>query len=438
MSPLQILIVMFASMLVTMLTGRQIFFIVGAVGAISAVLLWGTGGIDMAFYATYSFMKWWMLVVIPLFVFMGQIMAKSGVADGLFDAMFLWSGRVRGGLGMGTVGVCSLLAAMSATSACATVTAGTIALPAMLKRKYDKRMVTGICQAGGALGFLIPPSVVLLLYGMIARVSVGHLWLAGVFPGLLLAGFYIAYIGIRCRIQPQMGPALPSEIKIGWGEKFRSLRYAIAPLGIIFCVIGLLTMGVTSVTESAAIGVVGALGAALLYKRLSWKIIREALDETTKVTAMFFWVIAAALLFSAVFNGLGAVDAIEGLVLGVGGGNRYLPIIVMMFTWIGLGMVMDETAMLIIVAALYIPIVANLGFSLVWFGILYCITSQMAYITPPFGYNIFIMKGIVPKDISLKDIYLSAIPFVGLQAAALGILIAFPQISLWLPNMIFG
>lgn len=438
MSSLTILLIMFGSMLVTMLTGRQIFFIVGAIGAICAVILWGTAGVDMAFYSTYSFMKWWMLIVIPLFVFMGQILAKSGVADGLFESMFLWSGHVRGGLGIGTIGVCSLLAAMSATSAAGTVTAGTIALPAMLKRKYNKLMVTGICQAGGALGFLIPPSVVLLLYGMIAKVSVGHLWLAGVFPGILLACCYIAYIGIRCKIQPDMGPAIPSDVKITWKQKIGSLRYALAPLIIIFSVIGLLVMGITDVTESASIGVIATLIAALAYKRLTWKIVKEALDETTKVTAMFFWIISAALLFSAVFNGLGAVTAIEDLVVGLGGGNRYLIIALMMGSWIGLGMVMDETAMLIIVAALYIPLVESLGFSLVWFGILYCITSQMAYITPPFGYNIFIMKGLVPKEISLGDIYRSAIPFVGIQAISLVILIFVPQISLWLPSVVFG
>lgn len=430
---------MFGSMMALLMTGRHIFFIVGGVGSISALLLWGTGGVDMVYYASYAFMRWAVLLAIPLFVFMGLILARSGIADDLFQAIYVLMGRVKGGLAMGTIGLCSMVAAMTGTNVTATVTAGYIALPAMLKRKYDKLMLTGVVQAGGALGFLIPPSIIFILYGLIARASIGQLWLAGILPGALLAGMYVAYIGIRCRLNPSLGPPIPEEERAhSMKEKFIVLRAGIAPVIIIFVVLGLLFMGVTSLTECGAIGVLGALVAAAIHRKLNWQMLRECMRTATTTTALIMWIFLTALLFGAVFDGLGAVNAMEHL-LSLAPGGKWGILIVMQLSFFFFGMALDDTVMLLIVAPLYIPIVHALGFDLIWYGVLYVLNCQMAYITPPFGYNLFIIKGIVPKDsgITIVDIYRSVIPFVGIQAACLGIVMAFPQIALWIPNLVF-
>lgn len=441
-----VVILMFASMILLLLTGRHIFVIVGAVATISALALWGTGAETMPFIGGYSVtMKWYPIYALPPFVFMGLTLARSGVADNLYQAIYLWVGRIRGGLAMGTVGVCSLVACMSGLSVAATTTAATIALPAMLKRKYDKLMVTGVVQAAGALGFLIPPSLVFIIYGMIARVSIGHLWVAGVMPGFLLAGMYIAYVGIRCRVQPHLGPAIPPETKITWGERISALRAGIAPIILIFIVLGLLFMGVTTIVECSAIGAVGAIACAAINRRLSWTLVRGVMDETLKISSMVLWIFAAGITFGAVFDGLGAVHAVERILFAVGG-EPMTVISMMIATFIAMGMVLDDTAMLLIVAPLYIPVVQDMGFSLVWYGVLYVLTVQMAYLTPPFGYNLFIMKGIVGvkgivpegQKITIGDIYRSVIPFVCIQGACVGLVMVFPQIALWLPGVFFG
>lgn len=440
MSPEFVAVFMFTSMLLFILIGREIFAVIGGIGTIAALLLWGTGGEAMPFSAGYSFMKWSALLVIPLFVFMGLVLQKSGLADKLFDAIYLWTGRVNGGLGMGTVGLCALIATMSGESAAGTVTAGTIGLPAMLKRGYDKTMVTGIVQAAGALGFLIPPSIVFVLYGMIARVSIGHLWLAGVFPGLILAALYVVYIWIRCTLNPKMGPPIPAEVKITWNQRFKSLGVGIAPLLLIFAVLGLVFLGVTTVMECGAIGAAGSLVVAAAYRRLNWKIMKDILDGTMMISAMFIWIFLAAMLFSQVYDGLGAIHMVEKLLHGLAGDNPWLVIVIMQLSFFLMGCVLDDTAMLLLVAPLYIPVVDKLGFDLVWYGVLYVLNCQIAYLTPPFGYNLFIMRGIVPKGsgITMGTIYLSIIPFVMIQMICLALVMVFPGLAMWLPDYFFS
>ena len=338
---------------------------------------------------------------------------------------------------MGTVGLCSIIATMSGLSVAATTISGTIALPAMLKRGYDKKLAVGTVQSAGALGFLIPPSIVFILYGMIARVTIGHLWIAGILPGVLLASLYIGYITIVARRHPNMAPAIPSAERPTWREKVASLKMGLTPLILIFLVMGLLYMGATTIIECGAVGAVGALAVAAIHRRLNWAMFRNVLDETLHVTCLIMWIFAAAILFGAIFDGLGAIDAIQRMLMQFGVSGIGV-IALMLVSFVGMGMILDDTAMLLVVAPLYIPVVQGLGFSLVWFGVLYVITCQMAYITPPFGYNLFIMRGIVSKEITLTDIYKSAIPFVAVQAVALVILMLFPQISLWLPQMLFG
>ncbi len=331
----------------------------------------------------------------------------------------------------------AVIAAMNGLSVAGMAIGATLALPEMLKRKFDKVMLTGVIQAGSSLGIMIPPSVVLVLYGMIARQPIGRLWLAGVFPGLLLAGLFMVYILVRCLFQPHLGPALSKEERsIPLKEKLKMLRAGILPVVIIFMMSGLFFLGVTSLVESAAVGAVITTIAALTNKRLTWKGFTEVLRDTLSVSCMFMWVILAALAFGAIFDGLGAVHAIKGLFLEYGFGPWGI-ILMMQLSYLAMGMFLDDTAMLIIVAPLYVPLVIELGFDPIWYGILYTITCQIAYLTPPFGYNLFLMKAMAPKEITLGDIYRSIIPFVGIMIVGLIIVMLFPKIALWLPSLYY-
>ena len=333
-----------------------------------------------------------------------------------------------------------MISAMNGLSVAGMAIGATIALPELLRRGYDKIMVTGVIQAGSSLGILIPPSVVLVLYGMIARQPVGQLWLAGVLPGLLMASLFVLYIAVRCRLQPHMGPPLTLEerAEISLGEKLRLLRAGLLPLFIFVSMTGLFMLGITSLVESSAVGALAATLAALVQGRLTRKVMEETLRKTLGISCMFMWIILAALCFGAVFDGLGAVKAIEGFFVGDLGLGPWEILILMQLSFIIMGMFLDDTAMLVIVAPLYVPLVGSLGFDLVWYGVLYTITCQMAYMTPPFGYNLFLMRAMAPPEVSLGDIYRSVTPFVAIMALTLVLVMIYPQIALWLPQWHYG
>ena len=431
-------ILMFSSMIVMLLTGRHIFAVIGGVSAIFALLLWGKGGVGMSYHATFQLLVWYPLLTLPIFIYIGYMFSKSGIADDLYEMIHVWMGPVRGGLAIGTIILMAIISAINGLSVAGMAVGSTIALPEMLKRKYDKQMITGVIQAGSSLGIMIPPSVVLVLYGMIARQPVGRLWMAGFLPGFMLAGLFILYIYIRCLIQPKLGPALPPEERnIPLKQKIKLLKAGIVPVLIIFMMSGLFFLGITSLVESAAVGATVITIAAIIKRRLNWEIMNEVLRETLSVSCMFMWIILAALSFGAIFDGLGAVHAIEELFLRYGFG-RWGIMIMMQLSYLLMGMFLDDTAMLIIVAPLYVPLVIKMGFNPIWYGILYTITCQIAYLTPPFGYNLFLMRAMAPKEISLTDIYRSVIPFVLLMILGLVLIMIFPQIALWLPNLYYG
>ena len=431
-----IAILMFSTMALMLLTGQRVFGAIGFVASVFALALWGDGAAEMPFSAAIKLLNWYPLLTLPLFIYMGYMLSESGIASDLYRMFHVWAGPLPGGLAVGTVLLMVAISAMNGLSVAGMAIGATIALPELLKRGYDKTMVTGVIQAGSSLGILIPPSVVLVLYGMIARQPVGQLWLAGVFPGLLLASLFIAYILIRCRLQPHLGPPLPLEERqqIPIAEKLRLLKAGILPLLIIFSMTGLFLLGVTSLVESSAVGAFAATVVARWKGRIDRNMMRTTLTKTLGVSCMFMWIILAALAFGAVFDGLGAVRAIETLFLEKWGLEPWQVLVLMQLTFIVMGMFLDDTAMLIIVAPLYVPLVISLGFNPIWYGVLYTITCQIAYLTPPFGYNLFLMRAMAPKEVSLMDIYRSVFPFVGLMILGLGIIIAFPQIALWLPS----
>lgn len=431
---------MFATMMVLLFSGQRVFGAIGCVAVIAALVLWGdTSGYDIAFSQAIKLMWWYPLLTVPMFVFMGYILSESHVADDLYRMFHVWMGGVHGGLAIGTIGLMVLISAMNGLSVAGMAIGATIALPELLRRGYDKRMVTGVVQAGSSLGILVPPSVVLVLYAMIARQPVGQLWLAGAIPGLLMAAFFIVYIAIRCRLNPALGPVLSrAERDLPRSEKNRLLLAGLLPLGIFSTMMIPFVNGWTSLVESSAIGAMAAFAVAVIKRRMSWKVLEVSVRNTLGITCMFMWIILAALAFGAVFDGLGAVKAIEGFFIGRLDLSPWTVLILMQLSFILMGAFLDDTAMLIIVAPLYIPLVGALGFDLIWYGVLYTITTQIAYMTPPFGYNLFLMRAMAPPEITLNDIYKSITPFVVVMVFTLAWIIAFPQVALWLPETIYG
>jgi len=435
-----IAVLIFTSMMLMLLTGQRVFGAIGGVATLFALMLWGKGAAEMPYAAAFTLLNWYVLLTLPLFIYMGYMFSESGIASDLYKMFHVWFGPVSGGLAIGTMGLMVAVSAMNGLSVAGMAIGASLAMPEMLKRDYDKVMVTGVIQAGSSLGIMVPPSVVLVLYGMIARQSVGQLWLAGVFPGLLLAGLFMAYIYIRCRLQPHLGPALSQEERetITWGQKLRLLKAGIIPLVIIFSMTGLFLLGITSLVQCSAAGAAATTIAAIAKGRLNRRVLDETLKNTLSVSCMFMWVILAALCFGAVFDGLGAVHAIKSLFIERWGLSPWGVLIMMQLSYLLMGMFLDDTAMLIIVAPLYVPLVITLGFNPIWYGVLYTITCQIAYMTPPFGYNLFLMKAMAPKEVSLADIYRSIVPFVLVMIVGLVIVMMFPGISLWLPNLYFG
>jgi len=370
-----------------------------------------------------------------LFVIMAMILERTGVARDLYRMMYLWWGGVRGGLAIGTLGICAIFAAMTGISGAAVVTMGAIALPSMLERKYDKRMVLGCINTGGGWGILIPPSILMILYSLITGVSVGKMFAAGVLPGLMLVVITVGYIVIRCYFQPELGPALPKEERASWPEKLQALKAVILPMLIVVSVLGSIMVGIATPTEAAAVGVLGALVSAAIYRKLTLSMLRESALRTFKLTGMIMWILFAAHAFSAAYQSMGAQELIEGLITAIPGGPWGIIIGMMLIIFL-LAMVLDPVGIMLITLPVFLPVVDSLGFDPIWFGILFVINMEIGYMTPPFGFNLFYLKGIVPPSISMKDIYVSVIPFVLLEILGIALIMIFPQIATYLPNLL--
>lgn len=434
---------MFASMMVLLVSGQRVFAAIGFVAAGSALLLYGQGGVEMPFSQTFKLFNWFPMLTLPLFIYMGYVLSESGIAEDLYKMLHVWFGRVRGGLAIGTIFLMVIISAMNGLSVAGMAIGATIALPEMLRRGYDKVLISGVVQGGSSLGILVPPSVVMVLYGMIARQPVSQLWLAGIIPGLMMATMFVIYVVVRCRINPDLAPIVSDEeLNMPRSEKLALLRAGIIPFLIFFSMTGLFVMGYTSLVESSAVGATSATLAAAYKRRLSWPMIHETARKTLAISCMFLWLILAALAFGAVFDGLGAVRAVESLFITRWDLTPWQVIIMMQISFIVMGMFLDDTAMLVIVAPLYIPLVKSLDLgidgALIWFGVLYTMTCQIAYITPPFGYNLFLMRAMAPKEIGLIDIYRSIWPFVVMMALTIALVMIFPQIALWLPQTFRG
>ena len=426
----------FGSLLIFLVLGLPLAFVLGGVSVVFLYFTWGFDSFYLVASQIWSTMGSFTLVAIPLFVFMAMILERTGVARDLYRMMHLWFGGVRGGLAIGTLVICAIFAAMVGISGAAVVAMGTIALPAMLERGYDKKMVLGVINTGGGWGVLIPPSILMILYALITGVSVGKMFAAGILPGIMLMVLTSAYVLIRCYLQPHLAPDLPKEERGTWSEKFAALRSVVLPIMVVFMVLGSIIGGITTPTEAAAMGVLGALISAAVYRALNIELIKDASVRTFKLTGMIMWILFAAHAFSAAYQSMGAQPMIEGMIQSIPGGPWAVIIFMMLIVFL-LGMVLDPVGIMLITLPVFTPIVSSMGFDPIWFGILFVINMEIGYMTPPFGFNLFYLKGVVPPGITMGDIYRSVIPFVLIQIVGIGCLMVFPEIATYLPDLLF-
>jgi tripartite ATP-independent transporter DctM subunit len=396
---------------------------------------WSPNALSMLPIKAFSSASSFEYLGIPLFIFMAAMLQRSQIADDLYEAMYRFFSGVRGGLAIGTVAICTIFAAMAGISGAATISMGLLALPAMLARNYHKGIALGCIAAGGSLGILIPPSVTMIIYGLVAGTSIGKLYAGGILPGLLIAVLFAIYIYVRGLLQPEMVGGSAVE-RFTWREKLVASKGLILPVLLVIGVLGSMLTGFASVSEAAAVGALGAIIAAGVRRKLNWKVVREACDETLLLSCLIFWIIIGASALSTFYTAMGAARLIEGMVLGLEV-NRYVILVGMMVILLLLGMVLDTVGIIMITVPVFVPIILKLGFDPVWFGILFIINMEIGFLTPPFGYNLFYLKGVVPPNISLGDIYKSVTPFILLMIVAIGICIAFPEIVLVLPKALF-
>jgi len=426
-----ILVVLFISVL---LAGLPLAFSTGSVAVIFTLFLFGPDTLLLIVTRIFTMMNNFILVAVPLFIFMACILESSGVTEDLFKTVYIWSGRLRGGLAIATVIACVIMAAMVGIIGAEITTFGMIALPAMFNRGYDKRLALGSVCCGGALATLIPPSVVFIMFGLMAGVSVGKLYMAGILPGLLVASLYCGYILIRAHLNPNLAPeAPPEERNIPLKQKFIMLKGLILPGFIVIAVLGTIYLGIATPTEAAGTGSIGAVISAAIYRKLNWKMIKDAAIRTMKITCMLIWLFFGATAIIGFYTLAGGTDFVAKALLGLPFGSIGI-LIVMQLIWMVLGCFLDWIGILLLTVPLFLPIMQDLEFDLIWMGVLYCLNMQISYISPPFGPGVFYLKAVTPQNITIGEIFRSTIPFFFLLIVAIVIINIFPQIALWLPS----
>lgn len=432
MSSVLVLTAMFLGLLVLLLSGMPLAFVLGALGVVFTLSLWGSQALVLTVLQTVDVMTSEILLAIPLYVLMASVLQRSGVIESLYGAMELWFRRLPGGLAVGTIVICTLMAAMTGIVGAAVAAMGVLALPSMLQRGYDSRLAMGTICAGGTLGILIPPSVITIVYAATAQISVGKMFAAGIVPGLVLAGLYIAYAVGAAALRPEMAPRDARE-SVNLRERLRALKSLVLPAAIIVGVLGSIYGGVATPTEAAAVGVVGALVSAAIERRLTLENLRVAAMQTLQISTMIMWITIGAKAFVAVFTGTGGGDFLLQFVQDLEV-NRWLILLSMIGVLVFLGLFLDEIGIILLCVPVFLPLVEAFGFDPLWFGVLFLITAQMAYITPPFGYTLFYLKGVLPPGIGMERVYRAILPFLALQAFALVLFMVFPELVTWLPE----
>lgn len=436
-SPEVIVLIMFGGVLVGVISGFPLAMPIGGVAVIVGFLLYGTQAFALIYGRIFSLITNYTLLAAPLFIFMGEMLERSGIAERMYNALYLWLGGLRGGLAIVTIMIGAVLAATVGIIAASITMLTLVALPAMIKRGYDKGLASGACVAGGCLGILIPPSVMLVLYGPMAMISVGKLFMAAFIPGFLLAGLYGAYIGIRCFVRPADGPPLPPEDRrVPFSRKTYLLVTAMAPTALlIVAVLGVIFLGIAAPTEAAASGAVVATLLAIAYRRFTLSVLKEALLNTFRLVGMILLIGASAYAFVGVFLSAGGGKVIEELILGMPGGKWGAFILIHFIVFI-LGFFIDWIGILFIVIPIVSPLALVLGFNDVWFALLICLNLQASFMTPPFAPGIFFLRGSADPElgVSMADAIRGVVPFIALVAASIALCIVFPEIILWLPG----
>ncbi len=418
--------------------GMPMAFALGAVGVGFTLAFLGFDALLLISSRIYGFVTNYVLLSVPMFLLMATIMDRSGVARDLYTAMSVWAGRLPGGVGVMTLVAAVLMAATTGIIGGEVILLGLVALPQMLRLGYDRKLAIGIVCGGGSLGTMIPPSIVLVFYGLTANVSIGDLFLAVVVPGLLLAGLYIAYVAGRCLLDPSLGPPLPAgERAMPLAEKIGMLKSLVLPLGIAFSVLGTIYLGLAAVTEAAAMGVLGVIFAAWVRGELSFALLRDASRQTMAACGLLLWLTFGATALIGVYNLLGGIAYMRSAI-GYLPYEPWIVIVIMMLVLAVMGCFIDWIGVLLLTMPVFVPIVEALGYDKVWFGVLFCLNMQISYLSPPFGPACFYLKGVAPPEITLQQIYAAVWPFMVLQAIAIGLLIAFPELALWLPRVAGG
>ncbi len=427
---------MFGSLFLLLLTGYPLAFLVGGLAVGFIAWLWSPDALALVPQRIWNNMTQYLLAAIPLFIFMASMLEKSGLIEEIFDVAYKWLGRIPGGLAVATVVASTVLAAMVGVIGAAVVTMALVALPSMLRRGYSPVLAVGTVMAGGTLGILIPPSVLAIIYGLVANQSVGELYLGSVLPGLLLSGLYILFSMLYAIAYPQAAPRIPLEETPSWQERWRSLGKIWAPLLLIFLVLGTIFLGLAAPTEAAAVGAFGALLVAALHRKLTWSNLRLALEQTAKATAMVLWIIFGANAFVGFYVAQGGDRYISEILLGTGL-SPWGILILMQVILIILGMFLDWVGILLLAVPIFVPIIRSLGFDPLWFGVLYLVNMQMSFLSPPFGYALFYVRGVAPQ-VPMGTIYKAALPFLFLQLLGLVLVMLFPRLATWLPSLVYG
>ena len=436
-SPELVTILMLGGVLIGVLIGYPLAIPVGALGLIFGFLLFGTPVFDLLYARLFKLINSYPLLAVPLFVFMGVMLERSGIAERMYEALYLWLSGLRGGLAIITVLIGTVLAACVGIIGASVSMLAVLALPSMLKRGYSKSLASGAVCAGGTLGILIPPSIMLVLYGPMAQLSVGKLFFGAFIPGFILSGLYMSYIAIHSLLRPEVAPAVPlEERRIPFLKKTnRLLTSLVPPVILIMSVLGVIFFGVASPTEASGIGALAATLLTIAYGRFNLKVLRDVSLGCFRSVGFIFLIVVMALSFVGIFIAGQCDRVISSAILSVPGGKWGVFAIVMFICFI-MGFFIDWMGIVFIVVPIITPIAKTLGFDEIWFAMMICVNLQMSFMTPPFAWAIFFLRGQAPPDLGIRliDIIRGVIPYVILIMICLGLLVAFPQLILWLPN----
>lgn len=427
------ILILILVMMLFMTTGMPVPFSLGGVAILAVLVFWDPTGFISVSNGVWSTFLGDNYVAIPMFLLMANILERTGIADDLYEMMYNWMGGIRGGLAMATVIICAIFGAMCGGSGAATVTMGLIALPSMRSRGYDNKLAMGVILAGGVLGIIIPPSIPMVILSQYSRnISVGKLFFGGIIPGILCAVIYAVYIAVRCAINPELCPAIPKEERPSWRKKFECLGAVLPPALLIVAVLGSIYAGLATPVEAAGLGAGCSIIIALFRRRLTMEILNESLRKTLKLIGMILWILAAAAILNTVLNVMGVNKLLASAAARLPGGAVTVMILMMVLNFV-LGALMDDYAVITLTAPIYLPLVEAMGVDPLWFCLIFMLNLQMAYLTPPYGFNLFFLKSIVPKDVPVTQIYKAAVPFIALQIVALVICWIFPPLITWLP-----